>query len=67
VTGQGIIQASPERVLAEVSNEANWKSWDSLLNGYEIKKYPPRFRVRRRLPSLPLLFAAAAPLTRCVV
>lgn len=45
VTGQSIIPASIARVIAEVSDEKNWKSWDSLLNAYEIKKIPPRYRL----------------------
>ncbi len=47
VTGQGIINASPERVYNEVRDEKNWKSWDSLLNDYTIKSYAPRYRVVR--------------------
>lgn len=47
VTGQGIVLASPARVLAEVSNEQNWKSWDSLLNGFSIKAMAPRYRLVR--------------------
>lgn len=47
VTGQSLVMASPARVLQEVSDEKNWKSWDSLLNGYTIKATPPRFRLVR--------------------
>jgi len=45
VCGHGLIEASPARVAAEVSNPDNWKLWDSLLNEVGITKLDDTHRV----------------------
>jgi len=45
VCGKAMVEAPPHRILAEVSNTANWKSWDSLLDNVEVRPFAPRFKI----------------------
>jgi len=45
VCGTGLIEASPARVLSEVTNPASWKEWDPLLKTSQVKKLSDDLRI----------------------
>jgi hypothetical protein len=47
VCGQAVVSANAGRVLAEVSNPLNWKSWDDLLDDYEVQDIDEQYAIVR--------------------
>jgi len=45
VCGTGLIDASPARVFAEISNPESWKEWDPLHKGSKVVKFDDNHRI----------------------